>query len=394
VPEQIIINFSVDNSQLVSTIELLKKQGTITDDDAAKFVKLGQQAKRAYGDQVGLIENLNNRLQALRVARDQANDPAKIARINTILKEQGARYDELTGKATKAASISVVDVEKLRKDMADVVAQAEKDDPKALRRKIFELERELKKGGEIVVKENRVEVSVLKDSQITRLEKVFASMEKEAERHGNAMGLLWSNFNEIGGILKEALLAIRNQKQAKIFKPFSPPLDKKTVIFPKENNDFLGGNENKLRSGAMKMLSWLAGANTLSKQRLATLSGFAVTGGTFNTYISELKRNGWIVGNGDLSITDEGMKNTLPSSLPSGEDLLQLWKSKFREGAARILQVVYDQYPDSITKENIGAIVGFEPTGGTFNTYISELRRNGLIQIQGDSVKISDEFFE
>jgi hypothetical protein len=49
------------------------------------------------------------------------------------------------GKAAKAAKLSDVDVAKLRESLQEVVAKAEQDDPKALRKKIVELEREVAK---------------------------------------------------------------------------------------------------------------------------------------------------------------------------------------------------------------------------------------------------------
>src|SRR3990167_549258 len=45
------------------------------------------------------------------------------------------------GKETKTARLSSIDVEVLKKDMADVVTKAEQDDPTALKRKIRELEK-------------------------------------------------------------------------------------------------------------------------------------------------------------------------------------------------------------------------------------------------------------
>lgn len=152
--------------------------------------------------------------------------------------------------------------------------------------------------------------------------------------------------------------------------------------------------EGPLRAGAMKMLNWVAGAESLTKQRLATLSGFSATGGTFLTYLSELKRKGWVLHTGDLIIiTDEGKENATAEMIPSGELLLDLWKQKFRQGAAKILEFLFENHPNFVSKEEIGAAVGFEPTGGTFTTYISELKRNGLIVSDGSSYKVSDEFF-
>lgn len=158
---------------------------------------------------------------------------------------------------------------------------------------------------------------------------------------------------------------------------------------PKKDSDEV------LRKGAMNMLNWLAGVypRSLTKTRLATLSGFSAKGGTFKTYISELKRKGWIEGDDDLLATIDGQANAEPMEIPSGNELLDLWKSKFRDGAGKILQVVFEAYPNEIHETEVGSLVGFEPTGGTFKTYISELRRNNLIQAVSGNLKISDEFF-
>lgn len=61
-------------------------------------------------------------------------------------------------------------------------------------------------------------------------------------------------------------------------------------------------------------------------------------------------------------------------------------------GAGKILQHLFESYPEKLTKEEIGYATGFESSGGTFNTYISELRRNGLIEVN-DGIRISEEFF-
>jgi hypothetical protein len=36
---------------------------------------------------------------------------------------------------------------------------------------------------------------------------------------------------------------------------------------------------------------------------------------------------------------------------------------------------------------------GYEVTGGTFSTYLGVLRRNGLIAVDGDSVRASETLF-
>lgn len=87
------------------------------------------------------------------------------------------------GKKTQAASLSAVDVDALKRDMADVVEQAEKDDPVALRRKIGKLEQELAKKPqevEVRLKESvriqKIEVPAIGKRSLERLEKVMKSI--------------------------------------------------------------------------------------------------------------------------------------------------------------------------------------------------------------------------
>jgi hypothetical protein len=293
-------------------------------------------------------------------------------------------------------------------------AEEEKKDKESLLRKINDLQRELKLKPKEVVKEEKV----IEITDKVALEKAYERGAKEIE----------SKYEKIVSSIKTDSLSIEKSLKkllsdgAKILesKSFSRTADKPAIIIPeftssrkesyKKNNQierkytfpekikeqrFAQGLDNSqpLRAGAMKMLNWLAGAypNSLSKQRLATLSGFSIKGGTFNTYISELKRNSWIIGNNDLEATENGLNNSNPEEIPSGEELIALWKSKFRDGAGKILQFVYEN--KSASKEEIGEATGFTIEGGTFNTYLSELRRNGLIEIEGNEVKISEEFF-
>jgi len=70
-----------------------------------------------------------------------------------------------------------------------------------------------------------------------------------------------------------------------------------------------------------------------------------------------------------------------------------MWCSKFREGAAKMLTEIAKAYPNEITKEELATNTNFTKEGGTFTTYLSELRRNGLINVQGESIKASKELF-
>ncbi len=281
----------------------------------------------------------------------------------------------IVGKEARAASIQAVDVERLKNDMADVVEKAEKDNPVALRKKIAELERGIKTP---VI---GADIDKLIKNALNENDRKFAIERRDYQSQIDA-----SN-KKIAQIAK-----IIGSDIAFPMQIFSAATISKEIIMEPGRILKVNSEEKPLRAGAMKMLNWLAGSpdRQLTKQRVATLSGFSMSGGTFNTYISELKKMGWIIGGDILEITEQGMQNAIPQEIPSGEDLVALWKSKFRAGAGNILQYVYDN--NSVSKDDIGNALNFEISGGTFNTYISELRRNGLILVDGNIIIIAPEF--
>ena len=70
-----------------------------------------------------------------------------------------------------------------------------------------------------------------------------------------------------------------------------------------------------------------------------------------------------------------------------------MWCSKFRFGVEKMLREIAKKYPYEITKQELADKTGFTLEGGTFNTYLSELRRNNLIEIIGDNIRASSTLF-
>jgi len=305
------------------------------------------------------------------------------------------------GKNIIRSSKTPENIRKLLKDVIDLPKEVEEElkTKQDMQKRISELKRELR-----IVKASQSKPIIKVDERgLERAkEQGFRQAGVEYEKRINVLErtntLYKKKLTDVGKIVGQETPKFKELPKFNPRPIQSEPQIQRTVtqVTPEVKPSITSYSNGSLRAGAMKMLNWLAGSypESLTKQRLATLSGFSVKGGTFNTYISELKRNGWIVGNSQLSITEDGINNATPLDIPSGEQLLELWKSKFRQGAGKILQYVYGCHPGEVTKEDIGDSTGFEHSGGTFNTYLSELRRNGLIKINGGYIKISEEFFE
>src|SRR5581483_2989980 len=154
----------------------------------------------------------------------------------------------------------------------------------------------------------------------------------------------------------------------------------------------------KLRAGARNMLTVLARQHPvkINRRQLATLAKLKVTGGTFGTYFGDLRRAGLIAEeDGIVVLTDAGFAYTGASSdLPvTAEELRETWRGALRAGARKMLDVLLDRYPYPVTRAELAELTSLEQTGGTFGTYLGDLRRNGLADEASDGIRAADVFF-
>jgi uncharacterized protein len=67
-----------------------------------------------------------------------------------------------------------------------------------------------------------------------------------------------------------------------------------------------------------------------------------------------------------------------------------MWTSSVGGGAGRMLLKLVEVDPEAMTQSVLAAHLRMEPTGGTFRTYLSRLRSNGLVEASGNKVKAAD----
>lgn len=154
-----------------------------------------------------------------------------------------------------------------------------------------------------------------------------------------------------------------------------------------------------LKAGTRRMLTILAQwhPDPLSRDQLGILAGFAPTGGTFNDYLSTLRRAAFVAEYGEqLRIIEEGLAyiGTVAARPESSEELIALWKSKFKAGVGRMLDALVEAYPEWLSREELGERAGFAAAGGTFSDYLSQLRRARLIEEQAGQVRAHQALME
>lgn len=144
------------------------------------------------------------------------------------------------------------------------------------------------------------------------------------------------------------------------------------------------------RSGAQRMITALArmAPLRLTKAQWATVARMKHTGGTWSTYLGQLRRAGLIDENTTgFTVTEAGWNYLGQRPEPmTAQELQQHYLSVLRAGAARMLQAAIDAYPNGLTRNQIADAAGVSVSGGTFSTYLGQLRRNGLVEQHNDLV--------
>jgi hypothetical protein len=75
-------------------------------------------------------------------------------------------------------------------------------------------------------------------------------------------------------------------------------------------------------------------------------------------------------------------------------ELLELWRGALRAGERKMLDELVDVSPGTLSRAELGERAGDTASGGTFGAYLGTLRRNGLIEVDGDVVRRGGVVFE
>jgi hypothetical protein len=271
------------------------------------------------------------------------------------------------------ATLAEVDLEKIRTQMQATIAKAKADDPKDLRQKIGELERQLRqRPAETVERVVQKEVPLLQRGEVDQLKSAAESVLEAASAILRAIG---------------QYVPPKSTPTPRAERP-----EPRTPVFRK------APSETNITGGAKRMLTVLASRYpmTFTKSQLAALSKMSPRSGTFGTYMSLLRSQNLIEQSGDqISLTDRGKDYAGDvSDVPqSNDEVIDMWRGNLTGGARRMFDVLVDNYPRSLSKYELGEATEMSSGSGTFGTYLSMLNRNGLIERNGDGIKANESLF-
>jgi hypothetical protein len=260
------------------------------------------------------------------------------------------------GRAKRKAPVSLADINlaEIKEQMAETVERAKADDPKLLRKRIADLERQIANA--------RPEVREVEVITEVRVEVVPLWVSDE-------LRTLAARIEDL------------DPPPAPIAHPTPPtrPNPSPNIQYQRDEPWASGGSDAGLSGPQRKVLAVLATYGPVSKRRLAMQAGYSAKGGAFNNTLSRLRTAGYIDRADPIGITWEGMDALGPfDPLPRGQALVDHWLRQLTGPSRKVIEALMAS-GSPMTKAELADATGYESTGGAFNNTLSRLRTLELI---------------
>lgn len=303
--------------------------------------------------------------------------PAKFPQIKT--------FDSMSADtAHKHANqkLPPIDVDALKEQLVLVETETKANDPKELKKRIAELERQLK--AKVPVSDERAEQAAYSAGCEAG---VAWALDRVAARNNDAMSRLRHLQSELGALHDAINAPIERPKKlppaAAGTSPTAPKAQpsQRPVPVPTRHGAEANGRLPKAERLILTVLAQ-RNPNPVPIERVAAIAGYAVNGGGFRNSLGALRTAGYIGGDASgLVITHEGaIALGTYDPLPTGADLLRYWQTRVGKAERAIL----DGAAAGLT--SVDAIAhrgGYAPDGGGFRNALGKLRTLGLISGRG-----------
>ena len=286
---------------------------------------------------------------------------------------------------TPTISFAVVDIPALRKQLEATIQQAKADDPKELRRRIAELEKQLR-----LQKPSQVDESAI-------AKRVGVAIEKKAvvAIDGGMQTLMSALTKAVQETSEQIQKGLQLESVSTLF---VLPTKEDATRFEDEHvrratmKSSIDGQRERISQGAARILTVLAQYQKgATKKQVALIVGYAVKGGAYNNYLSWLRSRHWIEGRDRLGITADGMIALGPyDDLPTGRRLFDYWCGKLGKAERSILTALEVYSGKAVSKVTLAISAGYEAKGGAFNNALSKLRTLQLIE-GSSSIRLAEE---
>lgn len=293
-------------------------------------------------------------------------------------------------KRVEPKRLASVDLAALRNRMAATLEKAKADDPRELRKRIAELERQAKAQGPPAAPPKRVEVPVIRPEQLDRLQR----LEARSSALAGQLAVLAGQAQEAAQALRAALAQARPTAQAAPRPPAQAPSAQPERPSRRPEYSGLDIGPTGLPAGERAVLQASAQyAGALERDQASVVTGYKRS--TRDAYIARLRERGYLLVDaaGRLQATREGIAalGTGFEPLPTGDALQRYWLDRLPEGEGQILGLALAAYPKSVDRAAIEESTGYRRS--TRDAYISRLQSRQLLLKRSGPIAASPSLF-
>lgn len=283
-------------------------------------------------------------------------------------------------RRTAVRQMAEVDLEALGERISEAAERAKDTDPRLLRKRISELERQLKDARNAQPEPERVEVPVLSEEQLAELQALAKSV---GERVAEVITDARTVADRIGEVVAAAANAPKPPPRRQASPTPSPsPARPAPRAVPVPAAD---GNSTGLSKAERAILNVLAVHGTRTVTQVALLTGYSHKSGGYRNSLSTLRAKGYIEGRGDVTATPAGLDALGEwADLPTGAELRDWWKRRhLGKAESLILDTLAEAWPHEVPVEQIAERTGYSATSGGFRNALSRLRSLELASGRG-----------
>jgi hypothetical protein len=254
-----------------------------------------------------------------------------------------------------------------------------------LRQEITSLRHQLSARPTVAVPETkieRVEIPILQDSELSRLEEIASHFDEDAARLTDAARNIYASVK-----------AYRSAPQIRFTAPPARMISIKNR--PLSSSSDSGEKLQKAERSILIVLAQYPEGRSVNQ--IAILAGYAVGTGGFNNALGALRSKRFIVGSKEMTqITQAGI-NALGefSPLPVGQELREYWRRKLGKAERAAFDVLIEVWPNSVDRDELASQAGYTPGTGGINNAMSRLKTLELAVQDGvKSLKANDNLME
>lgn len=321
------------------------------------------------------------------------------------------RYTYDAGKTPKIgetprppATLADIDLVAIEADMASTIERAQLDDPRVLRRRIADLERQIAKADTAAsaparppqVKEVILEIPALGQETLDELTDRAETLSSIAGDFAAQVEQLQRAVSEVHAAVA-SVRAVAPRPPAR--RPEAAAPTRRGVPGSERSPSASVAEDVKLSKAQKAIATVLATHGTLSLRQIGLHSGYAHKSGSFANNMSSLRTRGFIEGTGQtISITDAGLAaldaNGGYDPLPTGRALVDWWMARLPKAQAAMLGALLVAYPDGLTADELGEATGYASGSGSFANNRSKLNVAELIHGDRNALFANDTLGE